>query len=403
MPNEKENLVPVKDAMEHALLAVVRGIAIGLPDVVAWSKASLRKEPTVIFDLNGEVLFYDFEIRRGDGATGYVRTAANQLVGSPDVAFEIGARKWSFDTAAKKLTPKVRREFPGANFAEPRLICYSYPKLGVLFESADAGKRAIYDVASLDAVPERRDRPELEGAYAWSFLDSLSSQERRARLKRYTAFDEARRGIAADVRAKMVQARSLSALSDLVRVQVKRTTTRTLQYCDHYNETEARSHHCFSLHAQEVNNYCAVATCQMVLCYYRYDYTQDQIAPDLDYSPASGEDPGGCPADQSPGYKTLTCNHLDASFDTSPTWAKGRDEIEARHPFKSGVPGHARACAGHSSTVWLLTYAGITEKKLYIYDPWPWDADLKLGGAVYWEDWDSIEHTNYVTTRIKCP
>jgi hypothetical protein len=397
MPNEKENVVPVRDALEHALLAVVRGTTVGLPDVVAWSKASIRKEPTVIFDLNGEVLFYDFEIKRGDGAAGYVRTAANKLVGSPDVAFEVGARHWDFDTAVKKITPKVRREFPGASFADPRLICYSYPKLGVLFEIAGTGARAIYDVASYDPVPERPDKPS-EGAYAWSFLDSLSDQDRRARLKRYNAFDKARGDIPAELRNRMVQARSLGAAFELIPMKARRTVTRTLQYCDHYNETEPRSHHCFSLHAQEVNDYCAVATCQMVLCYYRYDYTQDHIAPELGYNPG-----GGCPPDQSPGYKTLTCNHLDASFDSAPTWQKGRDEIEARHPFKSGVPGHARACAGHSSTVWLLSFAGITERKLYIYDPWPWNADLKLGGAVYWEDWDSITHTNYVTTRINCP
>ena len=179
-------------------------------------------------------------------------------------------------------------------------------------------------------------------------------------------------------------------------MKIKTTKSRTLQYCNHYAETEPRSHHCFSLHAQQVNDYCAVATCQMVLCYYRYYFTQDTIAPSLGYSAG-----GGCPPDQSPGYETLTCKHIDAAFDSAPTWNKARTEIDGLHPFKSGVPGHARACAGYSSTTWI--FSSITEKKLYIYDPWPWNADLKLGGAVYWEDWDSITHTNYVTTRIDCP
>jgi hypothetical protein len=133
----------------------------------------------------------------------------------------------------------------------------------------------------------------------------------------------------------------------------------------------------------------------MILCYYRYHYTQNAIAPDLGYAP------GGCPADQSPGYKKLSCDHLTATFIGTPTWEQGRDAIDARHPFKSGITGHARACAGYSYTQWLV--GGITDRQLYIYDPWPWNADLALAGAVYWEDWDSIAHTNYVTTGIKCP
>ena len=73
--------------------------------------------------------------------------------------------------------------------------------------------------------------------------------------------------------------------------------TKLLQYCTHYGHTHARSHHCFVLHGQQVNDYCAVATCQMILCYYRYYRSQDDIAPSLGYSTG-----GGCPADQSPGY-----------------------------------------------------------------------------------------------------
>lgn len=170
--------------------------------------------------------------------------------------------------------------------------------------------------------------------------------------------------------------------------------TKQLQFCTHYNYNEIRSHHCFVLHAQQKWDYCAVATCQMILCYYRYYYTQDQIAPALNYSP------GGCPPDQSAGYEQLSCNHLDATYDTSPTWEEARDQINAIHPLKSGVPGHARACAGYSYVWWLF---GITDRRLYIYDTWPWNADYKLGGAVYWEDWDTITHTNYVFTRLLCP
>jgi hypothetical protein len=38
---------------------------------------------------------------------------------------------------------------------------------------------------------------------------------------------------------------------------------------------------------------------------------------------------------------------------------------------------------------------------MYIYDPWPWDADYKLGGCVCWEAWGAITRTNCVFTRLQ--
>ncbi len=214
-------------------------------------------------------------------------------------------------------------------------------------------------------------------------------------MRRFTQVDAARQKLPRRTRAAISSARSLQAAIAKIDWRFKFTVTKLLEYCSHYPYTHARGHHCFSLHAQQVNDYCAVATCQMILCYYRYYYAQDDIAPPCGYSAGSG-----CPADQSPGYESLSCSHLDATFDASPTWQKARDQIDLRRPFKSGVPGHARACAGYSRTVSLL---GGTQEKLYIYDPWPWNADFALGGAVVWEDWGAITHTNYVYTRVDCP
>jgi hypothetical protein len=357
----------------------------------------LRKEPIAIHDINGTLLFLDFPVVVGGETVGHVRTGASEVVGSPVVALELGPRYWDFEAAAKKLGSRVRKAFPGAKASDPLLVCYSYPKLGVMFtlQGEGAPARVIYDVADLAQIPERPEKDGVEGAFAWSFYDALPDAERRARVKRFAAADEARLAIAAKARRDIVAARTLVNVAELVAFRWQRTTTKLLQFCSHYAYTHPRGHHCFSLHAQQVNDYCAVATCQMILCYYRYYFTQDQIAPACGYSP------GGCPADQSPGYESMSCNHIDATFDNAPTWAKGRDQIDLLRPFKSGIPGHARACAGYSRTSWI--FGGTVDEKLYIYDPWPWNADFALGGAVTWEDWGAISHTNYVCTRIACP
>ena len=151
-------------------------------------------------------------------------------------------------------------------------------------------------------------------------------------------------------------------------------------------------HECFQLYAQQTNVYCAVATGQMILDFYRRYFTQDQIAA------AMGTDSGGTGnPGQVAGYESLSNNCLDATYDTSAAWSEAKSEIDANRPLKSGIPGHARACAG-----WMKTWSWSSfsyDLSLKIYDPWPWNADICAGGAVVWEDWDAVTHTNFIYVR----
>ncbi|HET7791898.1 MAG TPA: hypothetical protein VFL64_00815 [Rhizobacter sp.] len=397
---EERYLLDRKALAEHATLAVLKNAAAGPPELEPWLAGAVRKEPLTIHDINGTPLFHDFAVARGKELFGHVRVAASQVLGSAVVATELGPRLWNYDEAVKKLTPKVKREFARSKLSAPKLVCYSYPKLGVMFEVDDgnATTQAIYDVSSLTRVPLKPERAGSEGFHAWSFYGALSDAERKKRLARFKKVEAERGAIPDKIRREMLTARSLLSVHDKLDAVLvyRRKVTKLLQYCTHYGHTHARSHHCFVLHGQQVNDYCAVATCQMILCYYRHYHSQDDIAPSLGYAP------GGCQADQSPGYKSLTCNHLDASFDSSPTWEKGRDQIDLLRPFKSGISGHARAVAGYSYVRWIWAL-GLEEKKLYVYDPWPWNADYALGGAVTWEDWDAVTHTNYVYAHVDCP
>ena len=395
---EADLMIAKDELVEHALIGVLKNAACGMPELTRWLTGTVRKTPLTIYDINGQPLFHDFEVARSGEVFGNVRMAASQVVGTGLVATELGPRSWNYDDAVKKLTPRVKREFAGSRLSAPRLVCYSYPKLGVQFDvDGPQGKsQAIYDVSSLARVPAKPQDGDREGFYAWSFYDALSDADRKQRVTRFKKVQADRDSVPAKLRSEIVAARSLSAVADKLQIKTRQNVTRLLQYCNHYAYTHARSHHCFSLHGQQVNDYCAVATCQMILCYYRHYRTQDQIAPALGYSAG-----GGCPSDQSPGYKSLSCNHLDASFDGAATWEKARDQIDLLRPFKSGIPGHARACAGYSYIRWLFG-GGITDKKLYIYDPWPWNADYALGGALTWEDWDAVTHTNYVYAHVDC-
>jgi len=401
---EGKNFIPRDQILEHVSLSVSRNAIARIPGIVDFAEANVIKRPLKIYDINGKPLFFDYAIKRGAKTLGTVRAAASKILGSPVIAYEMGPRYWNFKVAVKKLIPRVKKKYPRGRIRRTRLVCYSYPKLGVMFEITDERgepSRLIFDVADLSLIPEKPPKPGVEGAYAWSFYDALPEDARKLRLERYNLFDKWRLEIPASKRETLRRARTLTRVQAMAvkeawwPIDWKITVTRRLQFCPHYREYEPRSHHCFVLHGQEENDYCAVATCQMILCYYRYYYSQDDIAPALGYN-------GGCPPDQSAGYEQLSCNHLDATYDTSPEWNEARDQIRALHPLKSGVTGHARACAGYSY-VWHLFGGGIEDRKLLIYDPSPWNENLKLAGSVYWEEWDSIYHTNFIYTRLLCP
>jgi hypothetical protein len=130
----------------------------------------------------------------------------------------------------------------------------------------------------------------------------------------------------------------------------------------------------------------------MILDFYRWYYTQDEIAA------AMGTGAGGTGNDgQVAGYQSLSRRCLDAIIDTSALWTEAKVEIDANRPVKSGIPGHARAVAG-----WMKTWSWASwnwELALKVYDPWPWNADICAGGAVVWEDWDAVTHTNFIYVR----
>jgi hypothetical protein len=388
--------IPKEELFEHVKISATIETSAGTPGVENWLNAQISKLPISIFDINGKVLFYDYPVKARGGVMGYVRANFRKNLGAPIVAYELGPRYWDFKTAVNKLTPMFKQKFPKLKVTNTKLVCYSYPKLGIMLQAVDpsgAVSRHIFDVASLELVPEKKEGRGKEGFYAWSFLESVNEQMKTNRLKIFNQISKKHNEIPVAEREAILKATTFAKYvkSPYVIDRIALFKTKLLQYCTHYDYNEARSHHCFVLHAQQKNDYCAVATCQMILCYYRYYYTQDQIAPALNYAP------GGCPSDQSAGYEQLTCNHLDATYDTTPTFSEAKTQINQLHPFKSGISGHARACAGYSYNMLFGT------NRLYIYDPWPWNADYKLGGAVYWEDWDSIPHTNYVFTKLTCP
>ncbi|HEX5760621.1 MAG TPA: C39 family peptidase [Thermoanaerobaculia bacterium] len=388
-------------AREHALLALRRDWAAGMQKDEAWRGGELDPDPIVLHDLNGWPLFHEFLLRRGERVVGSVKTAASQVLGAPVLTVEEGPLGWDPDRAFHEAMERARRLVPDAEIVGRELICYSFPKIGVRLDLADREggedrrRSLIFDAADFSLV-RRFGADELEGQAAYSFYQEVALPRAERNLRRFEAEDreleEVRRrdgDLLTAALAEVDLARVRRALAPELRFEfLPLYSSRVLKYGPRCNP-----HDCFMLYAQQTNVYCAVATGQMILDFYRWPYTQDEIAA------AMGTGPGGTGnAGQEAGYESLTRKCMEATYDTSAQWAEAKAEIDANRPVKSGVPNHARACAGWKRQNFSLT--GTEPKRwLRIYDPWPWNEDLCQGGKVVWEEWDSIEHTNFIYVR----
>jgi hypothetical protein len=390
--------VEIPQAFDAARLHVRRAWAGEVHGLEAWSGYEINKEPLIIHDLNGKILFYEFNVSSGKAQVGSIKASASRVIGSPVVTIEFGPRKWSRGEAIQRAEDEARKRLPHSRLSEPELVCYCYPKLGVRIYGEDDRQHpsVIVDVAD-GSVVERVGKGEREGFAAYSFYDEVAEPQREVRLRRFEQADREMEALhrESDVLFEEGPLEHAAKIRDLLVSRSSGVLDRISLYSSRVLKYGPRCspHDCFQLYAQQTNVYCAVATAQMILDFYRWNFGQDDIAAAMHTDAGGTSNPN-----QVAGYQALSNQTLVATFDGSADWAEAKAEIDANRPVKSGIPGHARACAGWKQQN-LFVLGGAPKRWLLIYDPWPWNADLCAGGKIVWEDWDAVEHTNFITVR----
>lgn len=402
--NDEEPQSPVsKDrAKEHALLTVRRAWAGDVAGFDGWGSVELDAKPLEIHDLNGKLLFYEFAAMRGDQSVGYVKASASKTVGTPVPAIIIGKRGWEPSSAFKGGAEQAAKLFPNAKVTKQELVCYSYPKIGVrtFLQAPKQNLVSVITDAASHSVVSRFGADELEGQTCWSFYDEIGQNEVSGRETKWEAADRELEAAIAQTPRALEGAFTDSDLTSVKAAVVPQPTPRlpgivipfysqqVIQYCRHCS-----THDCYALHAQQTDVYCAVATGQMIMDFYRYNFSQTDIAAAMGTGPAGTSNDG-----QKTGYEKLSNKCLLATIDLTADWVEAKTEIDANRPLKSGINGHARACFGWKRQ--NITLIGQAPKRwLFILDPWPWNANLCAGGAIVWEDWDAVKHTNFIYVR----
>jgi hypothetical protein len=349
--------------------------AIYNPDLAAWSINNLPEsgpggwfeaDPREIYDLDGRLVYRDFTMPLADGSELRARTSPALALAAEVVSLAA--------TPPLRIDERLERARAAAKNAKleevgrSSLVCYAYPKLGLLCRQWD-GDKVIVDLGDftlLRAEPMVLESPEFLGVSPPSDLAASITEEIGAELGALTPVGLPEGG---DLDWEIAEG---GGLEYFVASQEAASNEHTLPG--------------LVLRPQETPVYCAVAVAQMVLAHFGITATQSEISASMGTGPM-----GSTNEQQMKAYKELSKGDLDPQLDISASFSDPQSEVSNGRPSKSGVPGHARLCGGYKV---VPTANGVDTKWLYIYDPWP-----PQQGAIYWEDWRAILHTNFIYVR----
>jgi len=253
----------------------------------------------------------------------------------------------------------------------PRLICYAYPKLGILAASpAHPDRRYIVDLSNREIVPVEKNEEHEKGEpreesvnTIWSPYDLVT----RATVERFRARFRRQR---AELPAMPTSPEQIPPAIAAAREKVEEKTTIPA----------------LTKTGQVKSFFCAPATMQMILLLYDVIKKQREIA-DVMLTTEAGTEPD----DQADAVDNLTSFVFVGSLDETTSFTEAKDELRLDRPFKVGSLAHARACGG------FMTETNGKEW-LHIYDPWP-----QFKGDVYFEAWETDYLVDFIYVRPAPP
>lgn len=321
-----------------------------------------------IYDVDGLLLFRDHTLKLDSNNEIQVRTGASDLLRTPVWSVRAG-RAWDIDGLVEKAL-KVIKETADL---EPilvdhektvRLICYGYPRLGILCRSHKRRTRKfvmdLWDLVLIPVGPADQNAPPESVKTIWSPYDWVG----RPTLSHF--------------RSRFKQ--NLESLPELSETLKDLPDAIEAAQADIIEELTTNPE--IKLIGQQTDFFCAPATAKMILEQHGISKSQDEIADAMQTLPT-----GTTPEDQKEAILGLTDWRFDGLLDTSTSFSEAKDEIRENRPFKAGTATHARACGGFK-----VEQDG--REWLYLYDPLPSNV-----GTIYYENWEADYYLDYMYVR----
>lgn len=177
---EDKNNVPASKAFEQASRYMDLVVRIGLSDLEDWQGATINPEPVVLYDINGEKLFYEFSVEKDTEMVGTMKVCANKVLGSPVQTFEIGPRLWNPEEAIQKSIEVANNDYPSGKIKTTKLVVYNYHIVGAMTVVQDktTGEthRIFVDATTNEIIPDKAPTETERGVI--SFYNQLSKEKK---------------------------------------------------------------------------------------------------------------------------------------------------------------------------------------------------------------------------------
>jgi len=186
--NNDPNTVPVGTAYNQTL-STFWSFTIDGPYAANanWTTAALDPEPSVIYDVNGKPLYYEFYLKNTGGIPGYFWTAANKRMGFPVFRIYPGAPSWNYSQiaqAAEKIVKTRYTEYPIQSNI-PTLYSGDFLTLCrmLIIRNLCSGASEQVNAFAIEIIPENASDTYKSHTYASSYLDSVPHSEYSDRVR----------------------------------------------------------------------------------------------------------------------------------------------------------------------------------------------------------------------------
>lgn len=397
--------IPVKTAALIARFHLVSKAHNSVVDSVTLSYIGanvLEESPLLIHDLLGAPLYYDFFVYKENTLVGRLRVSAESALGVSLNSFEQLDSFPNLDEKKKQARSVLLMSEHPDEIIDDLLICYSDHKLGFRLRYNKSGNRmtAIFDILEDCIVSTYTgDTPDIgekgtdigednEGVAVYSIMNEIPEGGDPASKAEEDINLIGR--IMHEVLSRCGRIRSLNKINEIGLDELQQIQ----QYFENNPPIVSEIMLPIAVVGQKTPVYCAIASAEMILKYYGFNYSQDQIAT------AMKPDSSGCTNNnQMTAYKQLSNDSLVTIYDTSPSFEEAFESCNLYMPMKSGVPGHARVCRGWKKYIYISPLSGqvLKEERWYlINDPWPVNQ-----GSIRWENSDSLTYRNFIFVKRK--
>jgi len=369
-----ENFIPIETARSHATIKIAESVETGMLDDV-WSEATISQEPLIIYDIDGNPLFYQFTLTKDGKKIGEILSSGNKVAG---ISIKQFSEPGAYDLASRAdLAKKITKElYPEFSVKSTRIVCYNYPAMGVMVNiinpQTHEEKSYLYNADSLEIISMEKTTRD-NGLSVRSYYADIPESAYQERIANWEREDAYLSKIADSAREKSISIRQE------ISSQKSTISMSTAMYPSGCSDTLCEMPKGFPTVDQGSNGWCQAATAWVISKYYHPSMTRTltNVASTMQADPVTGATWSNELNYYTNSYQSGGAsgglgktNSYYRTTNPSLTYEIIRTEILNQHPLKVGYNGHSRACIGYSRNPGGDTYYKFSNSQLGGYLQW---------------------------------